>query len=840
MGSYSGRMNDVVHAPLIATHRSQQGAASLSPTQTARRVIRIPEASPVLRDHLHQGEPAGTSDRITITSRFLERDGEPFLPIMGEYHYARSPRKVWREELAAMRAGGISVVATYVFWILHEEEQGSYDWSGNRDLRSFLELCGELGLDVVVRIGPWGHGETRNGAFPDWIVERHGDRARTDDPAYLADVEPYLEEVGQQLVGLFHIDGGPIIGVQLENELYDQPGHLRTLRRMAERIGMRPAIWTATGWGGAEHPGNEVVPLYAGYSDAFWEDWRVQWPDSAPLHFLFTDVRDDLSVGADVRAVGGTAGTPVAGSGNVEDGVPDDALYPYSTCELGGGMHIAYHRRPLVDPEDVAALALTKLGSGSAWQGYYMYHGGSQGRIGNGTTQESHATNYPNDLPQYTYDFRAPLGEFGQVRRHFHLLRAQHLFIHTFGHLLAPLPLVLPEALPSAPTDVETLRWSVRSDGHVGFLFVNNHQPAAAPLPPHPGTQFEVSIGGRNLVIPSSPATIPAGASFVWPLALPLDGGVTLRYATAQLVTTIRDLDGTPVYVLAAQPDLPVELVIDGAASVAAAPSEDAVHVAQADSGSYRIDIPATGGHFDAEGPTGTVRVLVVPTDAQAELWVANIAGRRRRLRSNAVVLDGLTDDPGITLRTGGTDVVSVWPSVDLDAPGGGLVEAPHKADLFRTWQLPPVAAPLTIPVEAVREGAVDQLPAHQSGPLGRASAPDESAWTAAAQFRFTIPPTALADAHRAFLQIDWVGDIARLVIDGEVVNDQFFAGDPLEVDLAWWWNRIDGGVELHILPWRDDAEVFLDPRARDRVQHGDARVQHALLHFEALHHVWA
>ncbi|PYY52586.1 hypothetical protein DEJ17_15795 [Curtobacterium sp. MCSS17_011] len=808
-------------------------------TKTTNRVV-VPAATPARTGHLNQGEPAGTADRITVTSRYLERNGSPFLPVMGEYHYARSPRAVWREELAAIRAGGVTVVATYVFWILHEEEHGTYDWSGNRDLRHFLELCHELGLDVVVRIGPWGHGETRNGAFPDWIVERHGDRARTDDPAYLADVEPYLEQVGEQLTGLFHVDGGPIIGVQLENELYDQPGHIRSLRRMAERIGMRPAIWTATGWGGAEHPANEVVPLYAGYSDAFWEDWRVQWPDSAPLHFLFTDVRDDLSVGADVRAVGGTVAGAANSTASDEDGVPDDALYPYATCELGGGMHVAYHRRPLVDPEDVAALALTKLGSGSAWQGYYMYHGGSQGRVANGPTQESHATDYPNDLAQYTYDFRAPLGEFGQVRRHFHLLRAQHLFIHTFGHLLAPLPLVLPETLPSSPTDRDTLRWSVRSDGDTGFLFVNNHQPAAAPLPAHADVQFDVDLNGTSLLIPSEPVTIPTGASFVWPLALPLPGDATLQFATAQLVTVVDDLDGTPVYVLAAQPDIPVEVVVEHAETITGFGSNRDVHIEAAGDDTHRLTASASGGQVTVTGPTGSVRLLIVSADEHAELWTATVQGRSRLLRSTAVVLEDALDGAGLTLRTGGTDTVAVWPASDLDAPGSSLVEITADGELFRSWQLPAVAEPVNVAYSQLREGTVDELPAPRTGPLGRASVPDEAAWAAAAQYRFEVPAEALTDTHRAFLRIDWAGDIARLVIDGEIVSDQFFAGDAFEVDLNWWADRIGGGIELHILPWRHDAEVFLDPRVRDRVDHGTARVDNALLHVETLHRAWA
>ena len=90
-----------------------------------------------------------------------------------------------------------------------------------------------------------------------------------------------------------------------------------------------------------------------------------------------------------------------------------DPTFPVATCELGGGMATAYHRRPVLLPLDVPAVANAKLGSGSAWQGYYMYVGGTNPAPG---LQESQATGYPNDVPTRSYDFHAPVGEHGQVR----------------------------------------------------------------------------------------------------------------------------------------------------------------------------------------------------------------------------------------------------------------------------------------------------------------------------------------------------------------------------------------------------------------------------------------
>src|SRR5580698_9214825 len=79
---------------------------------------------------------------ITVDTICLNRDGQPWLPVMGEIHYARVPETHWRRELLKMKAGGITLVSTYVFWIHHEEVEGTFDWTGRRNLRQFVQTCG--------------------------------------------------------------------------------------------------------------------------------------------------------------------------------------------------------------------------------------------------------------------------------------------------------------------------------------------------------------------------------------------------------------------------------------------------------------------------------------------------------------------------------------------------------------------------------------------------------------------------------------------------------------------------------------------------------------------------
>src|SRR5579859_757344 len=153
---------------------------------------------------------------LGMNSRYLTLDGKPWLPVMGEFHYTRFPARYWEEQLLKMKAAGITIVSTYVIWQHHEESEGKFDWSGDRDLRRFVELCRKHGLMVFLRPGPWAHAEVRYGGIPDWVVESMP--TRRDDPAYLSAVSRFYNAIAGQLKGELWKEGGPIIGVQVENE----------------------------------------------------------------------------------------------------------------------------------------------------------------------------------------------------------------------------------------------------------------------------------------------------------------------------------------------------------------------------------------------------------------------------------------------------------------------------------------------------------------------------------------------------------------------------------------------------------------------------------------------
>lgn len=121
---------------------------------------------------------------IQWDAKSLIIDGHRVVPAMGEMHYSRIPEAEWRGELEKMKEGGINILATYILWNHIEEVEGQFDWSGQRNLRKFLKLCKEVGMAVVIRIGPWCHAEVRLGGIPDWVFTKECE-TRTEDPVFM-------------------------------------------------------------------------------------------------------------------------------------------------------------------------------------------------------------------------------------------------------------------------------------------------------------------------------------------------------------------------------------------------------------------------------------------------------------------------------------------------------------------------------------------------------------------------------------------------------------------------------------------------------------------------------
>ena len=410
--------------------------------------------------------------KIEVDSHGLIVGGKHILPVMGEIHYCRVPQNEWRREIRKMRAGGINIVATYVFWIHHEEEEGIWNWSGNRDLRRFIQTCKEENMPVVLRIGPFCHGEVYQGGFPKWLVEKsQGNKEyklRSEGKGFIEETHKLYSNIFAQVSGLMWKDGGPIIGVQIENECRGPWSYYMKLKDMAVKIGFDVPFMTRTGWpklNGKEEFG-KLLPLYGDYADGFWDRKLTDMPGEYPKAFIMKDTR-----------LSGAIATETFGTNQDTKMEASSLKYPYLTCELGGGMMPSYHRRINISGNEAFPLAICKLGSGSNLPGYYMYHGGTNPYNPKHTMAECQAsavTNY-NDMPHMSYDFQAPLGEMGQPNINaYHQTRWLHQFLADWGEELSQM-------------DVDSLSEHYARRGCFEFrntyVRINNEQGVASVTP---------------------------------------------------------------------------------------------------------------------------------------------------------------------------------------------------------------------------------------------------------------------------------------------------------------------------------------------------------------------
>lgn len=118
---------------------------------------------------------------------------------------------------------GLNMIQIYVFWSFHEEKEGQYNFEGRGDLIKFLELCAKHNLFVNMRIGPYVNAEWEYGAIPVWLALKEGVKLRTYNHVWMTEMQRWFEKVVDLTRDHFATNGGPVVLVQVENELRDAP-----------------------------------------------------------------------------------------------------------------------------------------------------------------------------------------------------------------------------------------------------------------------------------------------------------------------------------------------------------------------------------------------------------------------------------------------------------------------------------------------------------------------------------------------------------------------------------------------------------------------------------------
>jgi beta-galactosidase len=733
----------------------------------------------VLRGHLDLGGRNKNGDTIGVTSFYIERNGVPFIPVIGEFHFSRYPNQYWDDEIKKMKAGGITVVATYVFWNMHEFKEGVFNWTGDLDVRRFVELCQKNGLSVLMRVGPFDHGEIRNGGLPDWLYGRPID-VRSNDPAYLFYVNRLYQEIGKQLNGLMYKDGGPVIGVQIENEYQhsaapwaftylDAPkertaagrdrkivqdgvginefgnefsgegkDHMKTLKKLAIKAGLITPIYTATGWGRATIIEKGSIPVMAGYAYPFWS----KSTDPSPF-YLFKDIQQNPNY------------SPVSYDVN---------LYPSMAAELGTGMAVTYARRPRVLGESFLPLMVRTVGSGTNGLGFYMYHGGTTPSAGNFFLSEG------SGLANKSYDYQAPVGEFGQVSTGFYSLKLINYFLRSFGNDLAPLYPVLPATNDSIKsTNTSTLRYCVRSNGFKGYLFMHNFQDHVVMTDLN-GLKVNISTKSGIVSFPKTGTfTLKAGSSAIFPFNVNYNG-VEISLATLQPYYQFTN-KGRHYNVMVSVDGILPEMVLKGKVKVTGTGVQTAVR-----NGNTVVTCSADKiCEFRVNG----VAFLILPKSAAENAYLTGNDDNGKLLISNALVLE---DGNEVALIGTNPDNIhlSVYPaSGKISFPTGSVTKETSSLKIMDEWRLSVPSA----------ETGIKLLQADNSHFVLKAGSVDFS------------------KVNDVFITFDYCGDRGICMMNGELQTDDFFIGKPWTIGLKRYQEALKtNDMYFYFLPMFKDA----------------------------------
>ncbi len=769
--------------------------------------------NPIYPAPIDMGGVNPSGNHVYFTNYYMMQNDKPYFAICGEAHFSRMEEQHWEDEIIKMKMGGLNIIATYVFWIHHEEIEGTFDWEGNKNLRKFVQLCQKHKMQIILRIGPFDHGECRNGGYPDWLYGRPFD-LRSNAPEYLSYTQKWFHAIGQQVKGLMFKDDGPIVGIQIENEYEhasapwemttenskewvvsgsEGASHMQKLKDIAIAEGMIAPIYTSTAWGGSCAPVEVVFPLWGGYAFRPWMFYGDIKEHPATAEYLMNDFHNNAS--------------PQYYNFDPEYAKED---FPFACCEMGGGMTVFYQYRFKLPYESVGAMAAVKVASGCNFLGYYMYHGG--------TNPHGKTVPYLNEnaVPKFSYDYQAAIGEFGQLRDSYKYLKLQHLFYKKFEELVCGTKTVLsPEAAVQKPEDTDTLRYAVRvNEEGRGFLFINNYQDHADV---HEQKDFVISLSldSGDIRFPEvGTLDLAANANAILPLNIELDG-ITVKYATAQLISKLTHKNEI-YYFFHTIPGMRCEYSIP-----AKVVKEVRGGVKQTDSiVEVSSDVHTT---IVCENENGQkVNICTLPIEDALNFWQYEKDGVERVIISEEAVLPG---EKEIRLECRGDRagiLVKVFPPATVTS-ADKVVHAKDSEGVFEVFKLELLQPEVKINV--VDRSTINK---EGAGELKRpvVGSPITSTKVVNARVEIKIDPQSFEGMKQLLLRVDYIGDIGYAFINGKMIHDNFCNDDTWELDLMPYREEvIKHGLYIYISPQKKGSKVHSDSEMAARFESSEEQI---------------
>lgn len=177
-------------------------------------------------------------------------ENEPYEIISGAMHYFRIVPEYWLDRLTKLKACGFNTLETYIPWNLHEREEGKFDFTGILDLGKYITMAESLGLNVIIRPGPYICAEHDFGGLPSWLLKYEHLRLRSRDPLFISKLRPYLEKVFEIVKPHLCTNGGKVIMMQVENEYGsygDDKEYLNAVRDIYVENGIDCLLFTSDG-----------------------------------------------------------------------------------------------------------------------------------------------------------------------------------------------------------------------------------------------------------------------------------------------------------------------------------------------------------------------------------------------------------------------------------------------------------------------------------------------------------------------------------------------------------------------------------------------------------------
>lgn len=642
---------------------------------------------------------------ISFTNYFMQKNGEPFYGISGEFHFSRMEDLRWEDEIIKMKLGGINVISTYIFWNHHEEEEGVFDFKGRRNLRKFVQLCDKIDNEYMHSSAPW---EITTGISQEWVFG--GDKG-----------DEYM--------------------------LY--------MKELAAQCGLIPVFYTCTGWGGASTP-ETFMPLWGGYSFRPWMFYSLKGEHPCTEEYIYQDFHNnDIECTNDFKPMY----------------KPEEL--PYACCEMGGGMTCSYNYRFKLPFKSVDAMANIKIASGCNFLGYYMYQGGSNPLGKHGTFMNE------GQVPKISYDYQAPLGEFGQVRESYRRLKRIHYFIKAYENKLCKLKTVLPEGASYIdPSDMKTLRYAVRTDGEKGFIFINNYQDHAQ-MTDKRAEEIVLKLQNEELVF--SNISIDSDENCILPFHLDMEG-IDLIKATAQPIT-ILERNGIKEFIFFTPNGMESTFYF-----------ESGVSINGENTNIYTCDKSNDINLFTVQKGDKKIKVICMTGEISNYMYICK---NNNLVFTKAALLE---DENGIRVETEATNNMIYTYPADLlkNSDNVSYVSEHNFNNLLGGYKLNILEKVIDISIIKV-------------GP---------------SRYTIDLPKDYMNGLKDLILQVDYVGDIGHAFIDGKMISDNFYNNDTWEIGLKE--HAIDlekHKITIYITPLKEGVNVNVESAMAARMEEVDAYI---------------